>query len=72
MQKISDRLLLLRKNLGLSQKEVAKGMELSISSYQRYEYGFREPTSGTIIKFAEFFNVSADYLLGLSDESARR
>ncbi len=40
--------------------------------YQRYEYGTRKPTSDIIIKLCNYFNVSADYLLGLSDDPTRR
>jgi transcriptional regulator with XRE-family HTH domain len=36
-------------------------------SYARYEYGTGEPSLDIVIKMTEIFDVSADYLLGLSD-----
>ena len=43
-------------------------MGLSERAYQHYELGEKEPSLGNIVKLADFFEVSADYLLGRSDE----
>ena len=65
---LSERLIFLRKQHRISQKNVAEQIEISIREYQRYEYGQREPTASTIIALAKFYGVSADYLLGLTDK----
>ncbi len=72
MVHLNDRLRELRTSNGSLQKEVASYLGLSVLGYKRYEYGTRKPTSDTIIKLCEYFDVSADYLLGLSDDPTRR
>ena len=42
-------------------------MQISQASISKYEVGSAEPDIGTIIKLAEYFNVSTDYLLGVSE-----
>lgn len=63
----SKRLVLLRKNKGLTQKQIASEFSLSPYGYQRYEYGEREPAISVATKMAEFFGVSLDYLVGRTD-----
>ena len=62
----SQRLKSLRKDKKLTQRELGKHFNLSQSSIAFYEKGEREPDFAALIKFADFFNVSADYLLGIS------
>ena len=57
----------LRQLKGLSQKEVAKAIGVTISAYSNYEQGIREPSYAILINICKFFSVSADYLLGLED-----
>ena len=40
-------------------------------AYYRYEQGTREPSASVIIALANFFGVSTDYLLGLTDDPRR-
>ncbi|GEM_PF-113280 len=47
------------------QSDMANFLSISIQSYSAYENG-REPNYDTLIKLSEFFNVSTDYLLGVS------
>ncbi len=54
-----------------SQKQVAEGIGISETLYQKYEYGKTKPAYDIIIKLCNYFNVSADYLLGLSDDPTR-
>jgi len=54
----------LREKRGLSQVEAAKRMGIVRTTYSNYEAGNREPDIDTIKKFADFFEVSIDYLLG--------
>lgn len=58
------RLKELRENKGMSQRELAKIIQLSPSTVAMYELNRRSPDNDTIIKLANFFNCSTDYLLG--------
>ena len=67
MSKLSERMLALRKEKGKQKKIAAAEIGISLREYQRYEYGQREPTASSIIALANLYGVSADYLLGMSD-----
>ena len=62
----SERLVAIRKERGLTQKNVYEGINIKEQSYQRYEYG-RVPTAAILIAIADYFNVSVDYLLCRTD-----
>lgn len=57
-----ENLLRLRSACGLSQKELAKKLNISLPSYQRYEYGQREPQLSTLVAIADFYDISLDEL----------
>jgi len=59
-------LSLLRKERGLSQKKAADDLGLAQALLSHYEKGKRECGLGFLIKAADYYNVSADYLLGRS------
>ena len=61
------RLKLLRKRLGISQLKLAMDLNMNQNSISRYETGEREADYATLIRFAEYFNVSIDYLLERTD-----
>lgn len=63
----STRLRELRKEYKLPQKHVANSIEVAQPTYALYESGKREPGVETLIKIARFFDVTSDYLLGLSE-----
>lgn len=63
----SERLTALRKERGLTQKQVYVAVGMSPVGYQRYEYGDREPAYQKLLALADFFNVSLDYLAGRTD-----
>lgn len=65
--KFKDRLLSLRKELGLTQGEFAEKIGYSRTAISAWEIGRNEPSNEDMIKIANFFNVSLDYLLGKSD-----
>lgn len=67
MSVFSERLAKLRDSRNLSQKEVAKEFGVVIRAYQRYEYGEREPQLSVLIRMADFYGVSIDYLAGRTD-----
>jgi len=54
----------LRIRRGLSMKEVAAQMDMPYTTYVNYEKGAREPGSETLIRFADFYGVTIDYLIG--------
>jgi transcriptional regulator with XRE-family HTH domain len=64
----SASLTALRKSRCLSQKQVAEAVGMTLSAYQRYEYGQREPAFGKLIALADFFDVSLDELAGRKDK----
>lgn len=68
MSKFSDRLISLRKERNLSQAKVASGIGRQTRVYQRYEYEESDPSLKTFILLAKFYNVSLDYLAGLTEE----
>ena len=66
-----ERLKALRLQNEFSQKKISEGIGISETQYQKYEYGKTKPNYEYIIKLCNYFNVSADYLLGLSDDPTR-
>ena len=56
----------LRKNHNLTQKELGDRMGLSKAVISKYENGLGYPSYDILIKFAEHFGVTTDYLLGVS------
>lgn len=66
MQKknFGEKLLALRKAKKVSQAEVADYINLTVAAYQNYENGRREAGYETIVKLADFYEVTTDYLLG--------
>ena len=67
-EKFNENLKEARIKKGLSQKEVADNIGVAKSTYSLYESGNREPNVQTIKKIADFLGISADELLGLSDQ----
>ena len=62
-----ERLRRLRKERNLSQDEIGKSLNIDGRSVGNYESGNREPSLDTLVKLANFYGVSADYLLGRTD-----
>lgn len=62
-----NRLKLLREEKGLFQSDIAKILGVSVAAVGFYENEKRDMSPETIIKLAEYFGVSTDYLLGKSD-----
>ncbi|MBO5473804.1 MAG: helix-turn-helix transcriptional regulator [Lachnospiraceae bacterium] len=53
----------LRKERGLLQKEVANYLKVTVATISNYEKGVHSPDLNTLIKLADFFDVSTDYML---------
>lgn len=62
-----ERLKALRKEKKLTQPQLAKMLGVSNGLISFWENGVNEPTINYLIKLCKIFEVSADYLLGLSD-----
>lgn len=58
------RLKQLRKERGITQLKLAMDLNMNQNSISRYETGDHEADYETLIKIADYFNVSIDYLLG--------
>ena len=63
----ADRLKLLRNEKKLTQAQFAKLIKVAPSTVGMYELGSREPNINNIKAIANFFDVSSDYLIGLTD-----
>jgi len=63
----SERLRELREETGQPLRVVAKSLGIALSSYSNYEQGLREPSLAYFRRICDYFDVSADYLLGRSD-----
>ncbi|MBF8378516.1 helix-turn-helix transcriptional regulator [Alicyclobacillus mali] len=63
-----ERLERLRIQQGLSQDQLAEAVGLTRAAVSHYEKGRRRPDFDTVRKLADFFHVSTDYLLGLTDQ----
>jgi len=64
MNKFAKRLVELRTQSGLSQLGLSREISIAQPTIANWERGFREPSFDTLIKLAEFFDVTTDYLLG--------
>ena len=67
MFKLSERIKVLRTEMGVSQDVLAENVGTTRVSISHYETGFQTPDGKMVAKMALYFGVSADYLLGLSD-----
>lgn len=59
----NDRLKDLREDNDLTQEELSKKLNITRSALSNYEQGTREPSINLLIKIANYFNVTLDYLL---------
>jgi len=62
-----DKVRALRQEKGLTQTQLASKLEITKSTISGYEQSIKSPSVEMLIKLCSLFNVSADYLLGLSD-----
>ncbi|MGN1052846.1 MAG: helix-turn-helix domain-containing protein [Candidatus Scatosoma sp.] len=58
----------LRQEKKITQIQLAEALQVSKACISMIEIGKNEPTANTLIKYADYFNVSTDYLLGRSDD----
>ena len=67
MKIFAERLLELRKEKGISQATLAKNLQVSFAVICYWETDRREPTAPNLVKLADYFGVTVDYLLGRVD-----
>lgn len=63
----AEKIRMLRNELGISQTAVAEKAGLSMRGYQNIELG-AEPKYGSILRIAEFYDVSVDWLMGRTED----
>lgn len=66
MSTFGERIKKLRKQKGLTQRQMAETFGITERNYQRYEAS-DSPSNDTLLKLADFFGVTTDYLLGRND-----
>ena len=65
-----QRLRDLREDNGKKQSEIADMLQCTQQAYSTYERGERDIPSKVLIKLADYYNTSVDYLLGRTDNPA--
>ena len=63
----SEQMLALREQNGLTQEQAAKEIGIAYRSYRRYEAGERQPGVTALIRIADYYGVTIDYLVGRTD-----
>ncbi len=66
--KMYERIKALREDNDLNQKDMAEVLNVSQSTYSRYESGFLDVPSEVLIALSRYYNVSVDYILGLTEK----
>ncbi len=66
-----ERLRNLREDSDKTQSDLAEFLHMTQNAYSQYETGARTPSIECIIKISDFYGVSVDYLLGLTDNPQR-
>lgn len=64
----AERLKILRKQVKLTQAQIAEKINISQQAYASWERGVKRPTQDNLVKIAQVLNVTVDYLVGNSDE----
>lgn len=65
--KYNDRIRALREDADMNQTQIAKMFNVGQKTVSNWESGRNEPPYDILIKYALYFNVSTDYILGISD-----
>ena len=62
----------LREDRDIKQKDIAEFLHIKQNTYSQYENGQRQLPIDILIRLAEYYDVSTDYILGLSKEKERK
>lgn len=65
---IYERIRNLREDKNLTQKQIGEILNMTQTGYNQYEIGRNDVPTQILIKLANFYNTSTDYLLGLTNE----
>ncbi len=65
---LAKRLRKCREEAGLTQIKVAIYCDITVNTYQNYELDVHEPKVSILMRIARLYNVSIDYLVGLTDD----
>ncbi|MBQ4510380.1 MAG: helix-turn-helix transcriptional regulator [Clostridia bacterium] len=57
----------LREDRDITQEKLAKELGMWLNTYRNYEAGHREPPFAFMVQLAKYYNVTLDYLAGLTD-----
>ena len=68
MNIVGERLKTLREGMKFSQKKMAELLNVTQPSINRYEHGQSIPSIELLVKYADYFDVSMDYITGRCDE----
>lgn len=68
MSIFSEKIITLKKNCNLRQKDIASDLGVSLRAYQYYESAQKEPTLSVLLAISNYFCISIDYLLGRTNE----
>ena len=66
----AERLKTLRKQVQLTQAQIAEKLDISQQAYASWERGVKKPTQENLVKIAQVLNVSVDYLVGNLEEES--
>lgn len=58
----------IREDCDITQREIAEFLHVRQNTYSQYENGQRQLPIGVLIQLADFFQTSADYILGMTNE----
>ena len=68
MKTFGEKLKELRIDKGLTQKKVAAALSVTVSTLSHWECYYQEPSYKDLLTLCRFYEVSADYLIGLTEE----
>ena len=71
LSKFAQNLYALRQEAGLNQRTAAEALQISQALLSHYEKGIREPGLSFVVRAAKYYNVSTDYILGLTEKPER-
>ena len=66
---LGEKLAEIRQDKGLTQQDVADVLHCASTTVAGYEQNARDPSTEMLMKYAQHFNVTTDYLLGLAESS---
>lgn len=61
----------LREDMDITQKELAKQLGMHLTTYREYEQQIRRVPADFLVKLAKYYNVSVDYIVGLTNDKRK-